>query len=112
MIEIKLIFILKFVNFSKNSLIHAIFCIQNMKQQNLIPKSNPMHKPFTIDKYINKNLQIKNRKVTKHMILLTNIELELTGFLFSHSPRKKKKKKAIKQSEFRSFPCIKNLSLN
>ena len=41
-IEIKLIFIFKFVNFSKNSLIHAMFCIQNTKQQNL--------NPFTIDK--------------------------------------------------------------
>ena len=46
MIENKLIFTLKFVNFSKNYIIQAIFCIQNMKQQNL--------NPFTIDKKIKK----------------------------------------------------------
>ena len=37
MIENKLIFTLKFVNFNKKSLIHAFFCIQNEKQQNLNP---------------------------------------------------------------------------
>ena len=39
MIETKLICILKFVNLSENSLIHAIFCIQNVKQQNLNPST-------------------------------------------------------------------------
>ena len=70
-----------------------------------------MHKPFTIDKYINKNLQIKNRKVTKHMILLTNIELELTGFLFSHSPKKKKQKnkknKQLSNQNLEAFHALK-----